>query len=117
MAEYACFVRAGHAMLSDWLTQLGTLDRSVASVSWHDATAYAAWLARQTGQPWHLPTEAEWEKAARGTEGRIYPWGDTFDASRANTYESGIGTTTPVGASPSGASPSGAQDLAGNVWE
>ncbi len=79
--------------------------------------AYAKWLAERTGQPWRLPSEAEWEKAARGTDGQIYPWGDTFDASRANTDEGKKGGTTPVGSYPSGASPFGALDMAGNVWE
>jgi formylglycine-generating enzyme required for sulfatase activity len=93
----------------------------VVNVSWNDATAYAAWLARTTGQPWRLPTEAEWEKAARWDpatrHARIYPWGDTFEASRANTRSGGPGRTTPVGTYPTGASPCGAQELAGNVWE
>jgi formylglycine-generating enzyme required for sulfatase activity len=90
-------------------------------VSWRDAVAYAAWLAQLTGQPWRLPTEAEWEKAARydpaTRASRVYPWGDTFDQSRANTSGSGRGTTTPVDSYPGGASPCGAQDMAGNVWE
>lgn len=117
VAEYACFVRAGHAQPGDWQTQLDKLDHPVVSVSWYDAVAYAFWLARLTGQRWCLPAEAEWEKAARGTDGRLYPWGDTFDRGRANTRESGKGATTPVGAYPNGASPAGAQDMAGNVWE
>ncbi len=79
--------------------------------------AYASWLAKTTGQRWRLPSEAEWEKAARGTDGRIYPWGDTFDKTRCNTDESGIGTTTPVGRYPNGESPYHVQDMAGNVWE
>jgi formylglycine-generating enzyme required for sulfatase activity len=87
------------------------------NVSWHDAVAYAAWLSLLTGQPWRLPSEAEWEKAARGGDGRIYPWGDQFDANRYDTSEGGKGTTTPVGTYPGGASPWGAQDMAGNVWE
>ena len=68
VAEYACFVedaRAGQRQPQQWANQMQKLDHPVTSVSWDDAVAYAAWLARQTGQPWRLPTEAEWEKAAR----------------------------------------------------
>ncbi len=101
-----------------WRQQLdGRLDHPVVNVSWNDAVAYAAWLANATGQPWRLPSEAEWEKAARGSDGRIYPWGDSFDKARANTSEGGKGTTTPIGSYPNGASPYGAQEMAGNVWE
>jgi formylglycine-generating enzyme required for sulfatase activity len=117
VAEYACFVRSGQREPRNWQVQLAKLDHPVVFVTWHDAMAYAAWLAKLTGQHWRLPTEAEWEKAARGTDGRIYPWGGTFDRTRCNTYESGIGTTTPVGNYPNGASPYSAQDMAGNVWE
>ncbi|HEY7020692.1 MAG TPA: SUMF1/EgtB/PvdO family nonheme iron enzyme [Ktedonobacterales bacterium] len=115
VAEYACFVRAGQKEPTNWQQQLGKLDHPVVYVSWQDAVAYAQWLAAQTGQPWRLPSEAEWEKAARGTDGRIYPWGDTFDASCCNTSEGGKRTTTPVGSYPSGASPYGAQEMSGNV--
>jgi formylglycine-generating enzyme required for sulfatase activity len=133
VAEYACFVRAGYAEPAGWQTQLGYLDHPVVSISWHDATAYAAWLVERTGQPWRLPSEAEWEKAARGSDGREYPWGNHFDQNRCNTSESGIGGTTPVGSYvagrqiifptgerqtlQSGASPYEVEDLAGNVWE
>lgn len=86
-------------------------------VSWKDARVYTTWLAKLTRQPWRLPSEAQWEKAARGGDGRLYPWGDTFDKARCNTSESGIGTTTPAGRYPSGESPYRAQDMAGNVWE
>jgi formylglycine-generating enzyme required for sulfatase activity len=95
----------------------GRLDHPVVNVSWHDVVAYTQWLAEQTGQPWRLPSEAEWEKAARGTDGRLYPWGDAFDANRCNTSEGNKGTTTPVDSFPDGASPYGALDMAGNVWE
>jgi formylglycine-generating enzyme required for sulfatase activity len=117
VAEYACFVRAGQKEPYNWRQQLGKLDHPAVRVSWQDAVAYARWLAERTRQPWRLPSEAEWEKAARGTDGRIYPWGDAFDASRANTSEGKKGTTTPVGSYPSGASPYGAQEMAGNVLE
>jgi formylglycine-generating enzyme required for sulfatase activity len=117
VAEYNAFVRTGHAQPSLWSAQLRYLDHPVTYVSWYDAIAYAAWLAKLTGQLWRLPTEAEWEKAARGTDGRMYPWGNTFDTSRANTAESALHGTTPVGSYPTGASPYGAQEMAGNVFQ
>ncbi|WIG58717.1 MAG: hypothetical protein OJF49_001463 [Ktedonobacterales bacterium] len=121
VAEYACFVHSGHNAPTDWATQQGKLDHPVIWVSWHDAVAYAKWLAKLTGQPWRLPTEAEWEKAARWDPprrvSRLYPWGDTFDKVSANTSESGNHGTTPVGTYPHGASPCGAQDMVGNVLE
>jgi formylglycine-generating enzyme required for sulfatase activity len=117
VAEYACFLRAGHPEPTMWQNQHSRLDHPVGAVTWHDAVAYAAWLDRQTGQAWRLPTEAEWEKADRGTDARIYPWGDIFDKERCNTSESDIKSTTPVGTYPAGASPYGVQDMAGNVWE
>jgi formylglycine-generating enzyme required for sulfatase activity len=86
-------------------------------VSWYDAKAYCEWLSQKTGKRYRLPTEAEWEKAARGTDAREYPWGDEFDQRKCNTSESGIHTTTPVGIYAEGASPYGALDMAGNVWE
>jgi formylglycine-generating enzyme required for sulfatase activity len=90
----------------------------VANVSWVDATAYAKWLARKTNRPFRLPTEAEWERAARGVDGRMFPWGQDFDPWRCNTLESSKRGVTPIHTySPSGDSPVGACDMAGNVWE
>jgi formylglycine-generating enzyme required for sulfatase activity len=90
----------------------------VVGVSWYEATAYCRWLSEATGRTYRLPSEAEWEKAARGTDGRLYPWGDVFDASYCNTRAGGMERTTPVGQySPSGDSPHGCVDMVGNVSE
>lgn len=95
----------------------------VVNVSWKDADSYCKWLSEKSGKNYRLPTEAEWEKAARGEDGRAYPWGNEFDSKKANTSESKIGDTTDVGkfsnSDPalSGDSPYGCADMAGNVWE
>lgn len=93
-------------------------DHPVVNVTWEDAAAYCDWLVQTTGQPYCLPTEQEWERAARGTDGRRYPWDNDWDKKLANTREAGPGDTTPVGQySPAGDSPNGCADMAGNVWE
>ncbi len=121
-AEYGAFVRdTGQEPPSHW--EAGTYpkelsDHPVVNVSWEAARAYCQWLAEATGRPYRLPTEAEWEKAARGQDGRLYPWGNEFEAAKLNSAESGRDETTPVGQfSPEGDSPYGAADMAGNVWE
>jgi len=90
----------------------------VVQLSWEDVSAYCKWLSRLTGQKITLPTEAEWEKAARGTTGRRFPWGDQApDVNRCN-FGMNVNDTTPVGRySPQGDSPYGCVDMAGNVWE
>ncbi len=89
----------------------------VVLVSRDDAVAYAAWLSRRTGQRWRLPSEEEWEKAARGSDGRSFPWGDVYDAERLNSHDGGPFDTLPVGAFSNGASPFGILDGAGQVFE
>lgn len=121
VAEYACFVESGHPQPRNWEQQAQHLGHPVVSISWYDATTYASWLALLTGQMWRLPTEAEWDKSAcwdaQAGVARTYPWGDSFDASRANTIESGHGGTTSIGGYPGGVSPYGADEMVGNVWE
>ena len=120
-AQYAAFVRSGYpppALWGGWQQPpRGKGDHPVVRVTWHDAIAYCRWLAEMTGKSYRLPSEAEWEKGARGSDGRIYPWGNRWDASRCNTYPGGPGDTTPVGTYPQGASPYGLLDMAGNVWD
>ncbi len=136
VAEYACAVRAERVARPQtkgavtWDLQLTRLDHPVVNVSWLDAMKYLVWLREVTGDnAWRLPTEAEWEHAARSgpadakdrptRDARAYPWGDTWDATKANTSDGGAGTTTSVGAyaERGDASPYGCHDMAGNVWE
>jgi formylglycine-generating enzyme required for sulfatase activity len=90
----------------------------VVGVSWYEAVAYCRWLADKTDKPYRLPTEAEWEKAARGADGRRYPWGDEPPMAELCNFGGNVGRPTPVGQySPRGDSPFGCADMAGNVWE
>lgn len=96
----------------------GSEKHPVANVSWSDAQAYCAWLSEVGPRPVRLPTEVEWEKAARGVKGSLWPWGDqpAPGTERCN-FDMAIGHTTPVGSYPAGSSPYGVMDMAGNVWE
>jgi formylglycine-generating enzyme required for sulfatase activity len=134
--QYLAFVQAAsYDVPEHWKRgkpPVGQENHPIISVSWRDAIAYCRWLFEVTGKLYRLPSEAEWEKGARGgffldgdtaantpnpSPGRIYPWGDTWDAKWCNTKEGGKGGTTPVGAYPQGASPYGLLDMAGNVRE
>jgi len=113
-----------HEVASGWQARS---NHPVVSVSWHDAIEYCKWLSETlrgeiSDLVIRLPTEAEWEKAARGEGGNEWPWGNEFDPAKCNSNELEVdiyeGNTTPVGVySPQGDSPYGAADMVGNVWE
>ncbi|MFD8386178.1 SUMF1/EgtB/PvdO family nonheme iron enzyme [Streptomyces sp. NPDC059679] len=115
-ADYARFVAAtGHPAPRHWEEKGRCSDRlwdhPVVWVTWRDAATYAAWAGKA------LPSSHQWEKAARGTAGAIYPWGDQPTVAKCNVRESGIGETTPVSRYHSGVSPLGVYDMCGNTWE
>jgi formylglycine-generating enzyme required for sulfatase activity len=95
----------------------GRKKRPVNNISWNDAEAYCKWLSKKIGFRFKLPTEAQWEKAARGTDSRRYPWGNQEPDETLANFALKVGKTTQVGSYPQGASPYGILNMAGNVWE
>jgi formylglycine-generating enzyme required for sulfatase activity len=126
-AQYSAFLKAtGHKPPVHWKIlfwrwrrpPFGRDEYPAVNVTWHDALAYCRWLAKVTGKPYRLPNEPEWEKGARGIDGRIFPWGDEWDPDRCYMAEQVEKEhPIPVGQYPDGASPYGLLDVVGNVWE
>lgn len=137
-AQFALFVQAGGYENDAYWTKAGWAQRKkqgwtgprysdnprfnqanqpVVGVSWYEVAAYCNWLKATTGRAFRLPSEAMWEKAARGADGRIYPWGDEWDAARLNASETKINRPSAVGIFPHGKSPVEAYDMCGNVLE
>jgi len=120
--QYAEFIKATNAKAPEhWENDAipwGKENHPVVRVTSHDSIAFCRWLRKASGQSVRLPNEFEWEKAARGTDGRIFPWGDDDPrAELCNFYGSKVGGTTPVDRCPKGISTYGMLDMAGNVWE
>ncbi len=92
-------------------------NRPVVGISWYEAVAFANWLSQKSGRVFRLPSEAEWERAARHTDGRQWPWGSQWRDGIVNSKEAGIGHPTSVGCFPAGRAACGADDMSGNVWE
>jgi formylglycine-generating enzyme required for sulfatase activity len=134
VAQFRAFVKGAGSHPENPESLQGLVNHPVVFVSWYEAQQYCDWLTERlrawTGTPeplamllrnegWQvsLPSEAEWEKTARSTDGRIYPWGNELDSNRANYDATSINASSAVGCFPGGASPYGVEDLSGNVWE
>jgi len=115
--QYKMFLTENSAAIPESIAHDEPHDHPVWGVSYNDAVSYCSWLSIKTDTVFRLPTEAEWEYAARGNSRCDFPFGDTFDARKCNTVEAGPGHTTPVDFYPSGASQFGVWDMAGNVEE
>jgi len=115
LERYAAFIKAtGHSAPPNWIEGKIPPEKAghpVTYVSWFDADAFCRWEGK------HLPSEEQWEKAARGTDKRAFPWGERFSRKKANTPQFGYGNTMKVGSFSEGVSPYGAYDMAGNAWE
>ncbi|HRQ38050.1 MAG TPA: SUMF1/EgtB/PvdO family nonheme iron enzyme [Chloroflexota bacterium] len=137
-AQYRFFIEAGGYENPDFWTKEGWQQRGqdkwtqprywddpfisidnkpAVGVSWYEAVAYCNWLSAKTGKSYRLPTEAEWERAARHTDARTYPWGGTWPDGIINSIEAGVGRTMAVGSFPHSTAVCGAQDMSGNIWE
>ena len=117
-AQFAAFVQTTGYAPTAWQPAADRAAYPATPISWTDAVAFCDWASRTSGRRIRLPSEAQWEKAARGTDGRIYPWGDTGPGISLLNYDMLFKAPVPVGSfSPAGDSPYGAADMAGNVWE
>jgi formylglycine-generating enzyme required for sulfatase activity len=119
--QLAAYVTAtGHTVAPDVARRLGDpqlADHHATGLGFAGVEAFCAWAATELARPVRLPTGVEWEAAARGTDGRRWPWGDVFDPDRCACAEAATGWTVPVTTHPTGAGPTGTEQMAGNVWE